>query len=80
MYERPTALPLKLPNPLLHLLLHSLIGVQNSLFVDHNLRRVCPRAAHSRRDRRRVCLNDDSTRASHADQQTHQQNAQRKEL
>lgn len=65
-----SALPLKLPNSLLHLLLHRLIGVQNSLFVDHNLRRVRPRTAHSRRDRRRVCLNDNSTRASHADQQT----------
>ena len=65
-----SALPLKLPDSLLHFLLHRLIGVQNSLFVDHNLRRVRPRTAHSRRDRRRVCLNDNSTRASHADQQT----------
>ena len=38
---------LKLPNSLLHFLLHRLVRVHNRLLVNHNLRRVRPRSAHS---------------------------------
>jgi hypothetical protein len=77
MYETHPLALLKLPNSLLHLLLHCLIGVHNSLFVDHNLRRVRPRTAHSRRDRRRVRLNDNSERASRAQTVNKKRTAQR---
>ena len=37
---------LKLPDSLLHLLLHRLVRVHNCLLVNHDLRRVRPRTAH----------------------------------
>jgi hypothetical protein len=53
---------LKLPNSLLHLLLHRLVCVHDRLLVNHDLRRVRPWAAHSGRDRRRVGFDNDPVR------------------
>ncbi len=50
---------LKLPDSLLHFLLHRLVRVHDRLLVDNDLRGVCPRTAHSRRDRRWVRLDND---------------------
>ena len=53
---------LKLPDSLLHLLLHRLVRVHDRLLVNHNLRRVRPWTAHPGRDRRRVGLDNDPVR------------------
>ena len=52
-------------NPLLHLLLHSLIRVHNSLLVDHNLSGVSLWSANARCDGRRVGLNDNAKIQGH---------------
>jgi len=56
------ALLLKLPDSLLHLLLHRLVRVHNCLLVNHDLRRVRPRTANPGRDRRWVGLDNDPVR------------------